>query len=312
MSSINGGSQLEELVERMPLLRGRDREITPLSGGHMNGVFLIRVEGAKYVLRVPATTGALLVPDRGTARRNAEAAAAAGVSPRVLDYLDDVHVMLVEYVEGRAMTEEELASVEQIPRVAETLRRLHAANRFGNDFDMFAAAERWLRLCDEREIAFPGVHERMGEVRLARQALDARPMLSVPSHNDLAPDNFIDDGRRLWLVDFEYSGNNDPCYDVGDVANESDLDEDWRARLCEAYFGRADPIVLARTLLHSLIGNAAWAIWASVQTNVSTLDIDFGAIRDAYWADVVSALDSDRFPRRLRQDSGGTVGRLDR
>ena len=72
----------------------------------------------------------------------------------------------------------------------------------------------------------------MGRLRLAARALAVLPTDSVPSHNDLSADNIIDDGRRLWLIDFEYSGNNDPCYDIADLASQASLDDDRAAMLC--------------------------------------------------------------------------------
>jgi thiamine kinase-like enzyme len=300
-----GGPTLDEIIGRLAVFDGRRVTASRLSGGHMNEVFRVLADDEKYVLHVAAPSGDALVPDRSVVLRNAEAAGATGAAPRLVDRLDDPPVMVVAYVEGEMMTPERLAPAEQVPRVAEVLRRLHAGPRFGNDIDMFATAERWLRVCDERGIAIPeGLREAMPQVRAAARALADRPMASVPSHNDLAPDNLIDDGRRLWLVDFEYSGNNDPCYDVGDVAFESDLDEDWRARLCEAYFGTTDPVLLARTFLHSLIAGVAWAVWASAQRHLSTLDVDYAGIAETYRTDVEATLGSERFGRWLHLVGG--------
>ncbi len=287
---------------------GRDAAatISPLGRGAMNTAYLLRISDEKYVVRVPGGERASFV-DPLNERYNATAAAVAGVAPRVVDYLDDDGVLVVEYLKGEALTPETLGRSEQIPRVAAALRRLHAGPRFRNDVDWFATVEDWLRRCDEHEVAVPAeLLGRMDALREASAALHARSMPTVPSHNDLMPGNIVDDGRRLWFLDFEYSGNNDPCYDVADVVYQSELDDDWRARLCEAYFGRADPYLLARMSLHSLIGAAAWCLWAAVQARHSSLEIDYAGISAAYLNDVVEITDGDEFEGWVRAASRGT------
>ena len=96
-------------------------------------------------------------------------------------------------------------------RVAEALRQLHAGPRFRDDFDMFRTTERYLRVVDERAITIPtGYRSRLDRLPRIEAALAVQPLATVPCHNDLLAENYLDDGERLWLVDYEYSGNNDP------------------------------------------------------------------------------------------------------
>ena len=274
----------------------------------MNSAYVVRVGETRYVVRIPGLSSGLLVPDRENERHDTAAAAVSGVSPRVVEYFDDWQVMVVEYVEGETLTDATIVLKNRIPRVAGMLRTLHAGPRFRSDFDMFRTAERWLRICDEQEIAVPdGLPERMERLRLAARALAVDAPDPVPSHNDLSSDNVIDDGRRLWLIDFEYSGNNDPCYDIADLASQAGLDDDQRAMLCEAYFGVADPALLARMRLHATIADVGWALWASIQIRVSTRDIDFARYVTAFWDQARAVLDSEEFPRLMHTASAGRV-----
>jgi thiamine kinase-like enzyme len=297
-----------DVIERSRLFRGRDVATSRLSGGHVNKAYVVQVGDVRYVVRIPGASSELLVPDRANERHDTVAAATSGVSPHVVEYLDDWQVMVLEYVEGETLTDETIGMEDRIPRVAGMLRTLHAGPRFRTDFDMFRTAERWLRICNEREIAIPlGLPERMDRVHMAARALAVLAMDSVPSHNDLSSDNIIDDGRRLWLIDFEYSGNNDPCYDIADLASQASLDDDRRAVLCEAYFGVADPALLARMRLHSTIADIGWAVWASIQLRVSSREIDFARIVKAFWDQARAMLDSEEFPRLMHAASGGRV-----
>jgi thiamine kinase-like enzyme len=163
-------------------------------------------------------------------------------------------------------------------------------------------------VCEEHEVRVPdGFRDRQTQVGEIERAFAARPMPTVPCHNDLLAENYIDDGRQLWIVDFEYSGNNDPCYDIADLASQASLDDDRRAMLCEAYFGVADPALLARMRLHSTIADIGWAVWASIQLRVSSREIDFARIVRAFWDQARAMLDSEEFARSMHAASGGRV-----
>jgi thiamine kinase-like enzyme len=121
----------------------------------------------------------------------------------------------------------------------------------------------------------------------------------VPCHNDLAPYNFIDDGDQLWIIDFEFSGNNDPCFDLGGIASEVELEDDLRMVLCEAYFGEATLSFLARLKLCAVLSNFAWSLYCAIQAAVLADDGFWDGASD-YWKAVLDALDADEMPRLLR------------
>lgn len=293
-----------EILERLRVFRGRDVSVSSLSGGHMNATYLATVDDEKYVVRVSGRDRSIFTSDETTERYNVSAAASVGAAPRIVEALSDFRVTVVEYLDGDVLSPETLGTPGQVPRLAAALRKLHSAPRFLNDVDWFVTTRGWIRECEARHVRVPeGLRERKEALEHAAAALARHPMPTAPCHNDLTADNMVDDGRRIRFIDFEYSGNNDPCYDVGDVAFQSELDDDWRAKLCEAYFGRADPFLLARMTLHSMLGAAAWSVWAALQATLSTLDIDYQEISAAYEQDVVGIADSEDFPRLLRHAS---------
>ena len=158
------------------------------------------------------------------------------ISPRIVEALEDLDVM-IEFVDWTTMSAEELRAPEKARRIADSLRRLHAGPRFRQDFDMF-------RQGSTSASAQARVPSPTGSVVSARRRTDRAGAVrsaapTVPCHNDLLAENYIDDGSQLWIVDFEYSGNNDPTFELGDTAQECAFDSDQRARLCEAYFGES-------------------------------------------------------------------------
>ena len=132
-------------------------------------------------------------------------------------------------------------------------------------------------MCDEQAVPIPeGFRDRLDRVGEIERSFAVHPVSGVPCHNDLLAENYIDDGRQLWIVDFEYSGNNDPCFELGDTAQECEFDQDLRTILCEVYFGRMREDRLARMNLQALMADVGWTLWAAIQAKISAIEYDWG------------------------------------
>jgi thiamine kinase-like enzyme len=161
---------------------------------------------------------------------------------------------------------------------------------------MFRLADRYLALVDERDIAIPdGYREHLAALPRIEAALAAHPPATVPCHNDLLADNYLDDGERLWLVDWEYSGNNDPTFELGNTAQELGYNDTQVHELCAAYFGEASPTLLARMRLQMIMSDVGWTLWAAIQARISTIDYDFTGWAEERWARAALALDGPDF-----------------
>lgn len=296
---------IDTVVERVDLWRGAsDVTVTPLSGGLTNNNFVVQADGRRYVVRIPGARTELLAVDRRNERHNAEAASTTGVSPRVLAYVDDLSAMVLEFIDGQTMSAEALRAPSMPSRMGASLRRLHAGPRFLLNFDMFRTTQYYLGIVAQHDVRIPsGYRERMDRLGDVERALAVHALRTVPCHNDLLAENYIDDGDQLWIVDFEYSGNNDPCFELGDTAAECGYDDELRASLCEAYFGRLDPVQLARMELFAMIADVGWTLWAAIQATISTIDYDFWGWAEERWHRVMALMDSERFGRLLRDAS---------
>ncbi len=297
---------IEQVLERAETFRGREVEVAELSGGLTNTNHLVVADGVKHVVRIPGRSTELLAVDRANERHNAAAAATTGISPPIVEVLEDWDVMILAYVEGTTMSGQVLRSPEQARRMAASIRTLHTAPRFAKDFDMFRLTRFYLGVCDEHEVRIPdGFRDRMATVGEVERAFAANPVPTVPCHNDLLAENYIDDGERLWIVDFEYSGNNDPCFELGDTAQECGFDAELREVLCEAYFGELRPDRLARMELQAMMADVGWTLWAAIQAKISDIDHDFWGWAVERWDRAAAMMDSAGFPRLLREAAGG-------
>jgi thiamine kinase-like enzyme len=295
-------SRAEEAVDRVSLWRGKDVRIRSLSGGLTNENYLVEAGGERYVLRLPGSSTELLSIDRANEVFNARAAASTGIGPMVLEHVPQLNLMVLEFIEGPTMSAATLQSPRMAQRMAESFKRLHSAARFFKDFDMFRLIEEYLRIVEEHEVRIPpDYRQRLPLVGEIERAVRVGSLPSVSCHNDLLCENFIDDGRSLRIVDYELSGNNDPCFDLGNTAQEASFDDELRAVLCEAYFGRLDPQQLARMNLFALMSDVGWTLWGAIQAKISALDFDFADYYATRWNRALAVMDSDRLQGWLRQ-----------
>jgi thiamine kinase-like enzyme len=299
---------IEEIVAQVSAWRGRELEIEPLAGGLTNTNYRATVDGEPFFVRVPGAETGLLAVDRQNELHNTRAAAATGIGARVVAALPDRGVIVLEWIDGQTMSNAVFDGEGWPERVAASLHRLHGAARFLHDFDMFRLTERYLRVVDERDIPIPeGYRDRLPLVSTIEAALASMPVPSVPCHNDLLAENYLDDGRRLRIVDYEYSGNNDPSFELGNTCQELGWDDRRIEALCAAYFGAATPARLARMRLNMIMSDVGWTLWAAIQARISTIDYDFWGWAVERWERAAAKLDSaalEDWIRDIRADDG--------
>jgi thiamine kinase-like enzyme len=297
-------TSIDAVVAR--LLPGREVRISQIPAGLTNQNFRVDVDATPYFVRLPGPSTELLAVDRGNELHNTRAAAAAGVGPSVLDHDPASGALVLEWIDGRTMSNEAFAEPGMPARIAESLRLLHAGPRFRDDFDMFRLVEHYLRVVDERSIRIPaGYRNELGKVGRIEAALAARPVETVPCHNDLLAENYLDDGSKLWIVDYEYSGNNDPTFELGNTAQELGFDAARQQELCAAYFGEATPALLARMRLQMIMSDVGWTLWAAIQAAISSIDYDFWGWAEERWARASSSFRHDDFGDLLDEATKG-------
>jgi len=268
--------ELDALLDRTASLAARPRAVSELPGGLTNRNYKVTTPEGTFVARVSAAGSNLLAIDRDCEYRNSVTAAAAGAGAPVIEYRPQDRLLVVGYLPGRTLTAADVAAEQNIPRIAAACRRLHDGGRFGNDFDMFDIQRGYLAVARDRGFRIPtGYDDLLPHCQAAEQALAARPAKTVPCNNDLLAANFIDDGDRIWLIDYELSGNNDACFELGNIAAESHLDDDALAALVAAYYGKPSSSLIARAKLFSLVSMYGWTLWGAIQNGASPIDYDF-------------------------------------
>jgi thiamine kinase-like enzyme len=287
-----------------PVWSGKQIEVHPLSGGLTNANFRVDIDGRPFFVRIPEESAGLLAVDRENEYYNTKAAALAGVGPQVRYYLPERQVMVLDFIVGQTMSKESLSGKGCPGRIAQSIKQLHAGPRFLKDFNMFRLTEFYLEIAREQEAAIPeGYPQRMETVKRIEEALEVHPLTTVPCNNDLLAENYIDDGERLWLIDYEYSGNNDPCFELGNTCQELEYNEYQIEQVCAAYFGEASPGMLARMKLNMIMSDVGWGLWAAIQAKISPIEYDFWGWAVERWGRAVEKMDAPQFEGWLKDVS---------
>lgn len=292
--------ELDALLDQMPVLAGRPRQLEELSGGLTNRNIKISTPDATYVARCSVNSTNLLGIDRENEYVNSAAAEQAGVGAPVIDYRPDLGILLVGYLEGRTLTNADLQRPDVLERVAAGCRALHDGPRFRDRFNMFERQPAYLKVVQEHGFRIPTDYlYYTREFQAVKRILGSAEHATVPCNNDLLAGNFIDTGQKVWLIDYEYSGNNDPCFELGNIWAECGLSVDQLDELVKMYYGRRMRHKTARARLQGIIGKYGWTLWGCIQNGSSSLDFDFWEWAMERYESAIAEFRGPDFPRLL-------------
>ncbi len=278
MSSLPTDSELNALLDDIPVLTGRPRQLLELSGGLTNRNVKVTTPDAAYVARCTDTTRNFLGIDRDNEYYNSKAAEQAGVGAPVIAYRPEVGILLLGYLDGKTLCNDDFQRPGVLPKVAAGCRALHAGPRFRSRFDMFERQPAYLRTVLDNGFKIPRDYlDHAGEFAQVEKALSTTDQTTVPCNNDLLAENFIEDGDKVWLIDYEYSGNNDPCFELGNIWSECGLSVEQLDELVTDYYGRALRHKTARAHLQGIVAKYGWTLWGCIQSASSPLEFDFWA-----------------------------------
>src|SRR5438093_2476877 len=211
--------------------------VEPLGGGITNHNFKVSVDGQAFVLRIGGKDTDLLGIDRGAEHAAALAAAAAGTGPEVVAFLAEEGVLVTRFVEGEPVPPEELREPGAIARVVATLKPFHDGAAIPARFDSFRVVETYAEAAAAHGVRIPPAYGKASELaRRIERTRGTQP--AVPCHNDLLNANFIRDGQRLWIVDWEYAGMGDAFFELANFSVNHELGEQHDDELLRCYFGK--------------------------------------------------------------------------
>jgi thiamine kinase-like enzyme len=274
----------EAAIARIPDWNGLDVQVETLGGGITNHNFVVTVTGrpdlpwgGKYVMRIPGQGSDLFI-DRQVEHKNALAASQAGVSPPVLYSLEPEMCTVVPFIEAATMHPEDLAGHrDRLEKVVDAVRQYHDRAEFVNQIHVFDMIREYLDMARGVDAPLPqDIDWMLGLSDDIERAMKRDQPADVACHCDLLSENFmLEKSGRMWVIDWEYGGMADPYFDLGDFCVEHPLSDDEEHFIIQRYCGTFDEARYARMMLHKLVADLWWSIWAMIQVRQSKLDFDF-------------------------------------
>jgi len=290
---------IDDVLAAVPELRDAE-SVESLAGGLTNTNYKVTSPQGCYVVRISGQDTSLLAIDRENEVHNTVAAAETGVGAPFVASVPEHDALVLGFLEGEVMDAEKLRRGDRLGAIASACRRLHAGRRFLHDFDMFEIQPRYLAIVRERGFRLPERYESFEpQIRELERAMRVRPESLVPCNNDLLAENFIDVDGEMRLIDYEYSGNNEPSFELGNVWSESNLSLEQLEELVAAYWGRLLRNKVARARLWGLMSKYGWTLWGSIQEGISDLEFDFWGWALEKYERAGEELDGPEFPQLL-------------
>jgi thiamine kinase-like enzyme len=281
----------------VPMLKNYKGPIVRL-GGLTNLVFQV----GEFCIRLPGK-GTEEYINRANEAVAAREAAKAGVSPEVL-YFDENGVMVTRFIDGaQTMSPAAFKLNEGAPaRAGEAFRTLHASGAvFPFRFYLFAMIDDYLNILSTRDVELPsGYNDVLREAEDIRTALSRHPASLVACHCDPLCENFLDAGERMWIVDWEYSGMNDPMWDLGDLSVEGKFGEIQDEEMLHAYFsGEPRPANRGRVVIYKAMCDLLWTLWGLIQLANQNPAEDFRSYANGRFARCRALMQTAEFSRHV-------------
>jgi thiamine kinase-like enzyme len=279
MLGLVEGQNVQDLIGLIAELKDKQLAVSPLAGGLTNHSYKLDDANCSYVLRLAGGNSESLGIDRLSEYDCARAAMEVGVGPDVLAFVPEHNLLLTRFVDGKVVTLDDCREPALMRRIICAVRHCHESAQTAGFFSPFATVANYLKLAQERGVSFPGgLNLALKRFSFIEQKLASNESVSKPlclCHNDLLAANFIDDGQKITIIDWEYAGLGDRFFDLANLAANHQYDEADELRLLEFYFGEVCQQKLLRLRLMRLVSDMREAMWGFLQSGISSLDIDF-------------------------------------
>ena len=269
-------------------------------GGLTNRVYKIDLADQSLILRLPGT-GTEEYIDRKIEAHNARQAEIAGVSAKILFTDPASGVMLSRCIPNiETMSAALFGSREGSPaRAGRALKKLHSSDvRFVFRFELFDKIDEYIDVLSGKDIDMPeGYHDVVRQAQPVKTALENSPVPLTPCHCDPLCENFLDDGQLMWIVDWEYSGMNDPYWDLGDLSVEGEFDDAQDRELMRAWCGqKPSDAEMARMKVYKAMCDLLWTLWGLIQHADGNPADDFWAYATGRFERCKALMSSAAFP----------------
>jgi thiamine kinase-like enzyme len=251
-----------------------------IGNGIVNQVYKTSVDsGNVYTVKLLEKNTEELGIDRLSEKYNSEVAYFDGVGPKVIELNTNTNVLVTDYIDGQVLTNDNL-NLKNVSKIITNIKLLHEGPSFLNDFDIFDKLNLFLSVCKSNKYKTNGnfiarrKHLKLiNKIKKSLSNYDGK--IIAPCHNDLWSSNVILSDGNVTFIDYEYSGNNDILYELGQFWNESGFSESYIHLIISEYFGEDVDGFAEIAELYSIVANYTWSVWGIIQSNKSKIDYDY-------------------------------------
>ena len=282
---------LEKITRLISALMGKSFTLNRINKGITNNNFKVIVDGKAFFISIPGTNSKLLNIDFKNKYYNNKICGDIGISPKVIHCIKDEELLVTEFIVSKNHISKSFHGSEKMSVLVKMLKTLHGAKLFYRNFNMFTYIYHYMNILKKEglpKLLFP-ISNRIDNLG-QKLALYRRDL--VPCHNDFVVGNIIDNQNQLYLVDFDYSGNNDPCFELGNLIVEMNYNHNQVNELVKRYYGEIQENIISRVYLQGIASDIGWSLWGYVQAKVSNLNYDYNQYAINRMERVMNKMDS--------------------
>ena len=265
-------SSIDRLIELIPEWDKKSIKVSQINSGITNINFEVTVGEKSFFLSIPDSES--LNIDYKNKYYNNKICGEIKISPKVTHFIESENLLVTEFIKSKVSSLAMFQSSKEIEQLVKNIKLLHNANPFLRKFDMFNQISYYQNIL--RKDGMPKkLFKYVNNINFLKEKLYLPNDKLVPCHNDLLAENIINKDNQILIVDFDYSGNNDPCFELGNLSVEMEYDDEQINKLVKSYYGEINKNIISRVNLQGIVSDIGWSLWSYVQVENSNLDFDY-------------------------------------
>ena len=269
-------SSINRLIKLIPEWDGKSIKVNPINDGITNINYEVIVDKKSFFLSIPSSNSELLDIDYKNKYYNNKICGEINISPKVTHFIESENLLVTEFINSKHSSLDMFQSFNEIERLVKNIKCLHNAKPFLKDFNMFDRISSYQNIL-KRYCLPQKLNRYVNKIKSLEDKLYLQNNKLVPCHNDLLPENIINKDNQIFIIDFDYSGNNDPCFELGNLSVEMEYDDDQINRLVKSYYGKINQSIVSRVNLQGIVSDIMWSLWSYVQAEKSAIDFDYNS-----------------------------------
>ena len=287
-------SSIQRLIKLIPEWNEKSIKVKRINEGITNINFEIIVDTKSFFLSVPSSNLELLNIDYKNKYYNNKICGEINISPKVTHFIESENLLVTEFIKSKHSTPKIFQNLKQINGLVKNIKILHSAKPFLQNFNMFRLINHYHDILKGRNV-LKKIFMYINNIKRLEPKLFLPNNMLVPCHNDLLAGNIINKDNKIFIIDFDYSGNNDPCFELGNLSVEMGYNEKQISQLVKSYYGKLNERIISRVNLQAIVSDVGWSLWGYVQAENSNLKFDYSTYAKFRIERAINKIESKEF-----------------